>query len=213
MTVIVHKDGVFYSDSRRSTHNGIASESVVKISRPSKRLSDEKLPKWDGEFILAVAGTGNADGISAMTKLVLECGQEAIEHHRALNRVGYARTFDCTIIVVTATKTISIAFPRTSSGLTRISKLKRNEITVVGSGSAAAELAGKFFRTDEIGLVCAAIAMSETCGGFVLIHDTNDKESETISRYYRYPRLRVAYGGLRLLTTKVGTWFNLTFPF
>lgn len=214
MTVIVQKDGIFYADSRRVGHMGIASDDIFKISSPNANRDIEKYGKWDGEPILAIAGSGSADGISAITQLLFDKGEEAVEYYRIMRGKGYARSFDCNLIIVTANKAIGVIFNKTSDlSSVRITKYKRNERVVMGSGTAAAVMAGKFFRTDEIGLVCAAIAMTNTCGGNVMVHDTNIKGFRTTSHHYRYPRVRVAWGGLRVLATKVGTWFNDFFPY
>jgi hypothetical protein len=193
---------------------GVATDDVVKISVPPASRDIEKYGKWDGEPILAIAGSGSADGIGAITQLLFDKGEDAVEFYRAMRSKGFARSFDCNLIIVTANKAIGIIFNKTNDlASVRISKYKRHERVVMGSGTAAAIMAGKFFRTDEIGLVCAAIAMTNTCGGNVMIHDTNVKGYRTTSRHYSHPRLRVAWGGLRILATKVGTWFNEFFPY
>lgn len=214
MTIIVQRAGVFYTDSRRVSHVGIATDSVVKISLPQPARDIEKYGMWEGEPILAIAGAGSADGIGMATQLLFDKGEDSIAYYRALRAKGFAKSFDCNIILVTANKAVSLVFNKTSDHFSvRVTKHKREDRVVTGSGTAAAKMVGQFFRTDEIGLVCAAIAMTETCGGNVLIHDTNVKESKTISRHYSYPRLRVVWGGLRILATKVGTWFNELFPY
>lgn len=214
MTIIVQRDGVFYADSRRVGHLGIVSDDVVKITVPNASRDIEKWGKWGDEPILAIAGAGYVDGISLVTQLLFDKGEEAIGYYRALRAKNFTKSFGCSIIIVTATKAIGIVFNKTSDQQsTRITEYERGERVVMGSGSAAAKMAGKFFRTDEIGLVCAAIAMENTCGGNVLVYDTNVKGYRTTSRHYNYPRLRVVWGGLRVLATKLGTWFNEFFPF
>lgn len=214
MTIIVHQNGVFYSDSRRSGHLGPISERVFKISIPPKFRDIEKYGCWDGEPILAIAGAGLADGIAAITQLLFDDGNAAVDSYRKLRQKGFARALDCTVIILTANYAIMLHCNKTNDAAgVRFSKHKRSELLIAGSGTAAAKMAGSFFRTDSIGLVCAAIAMSPTCGGFVMTYDTNVKDAVMTTRYYRYPRLRVAWGGIRLLCAKVGTYFNLTFPY
>lgn len=214
MTVIVQKDGIFYADSRRMGHLGITSDDIVKISVQPSNRDVEKFGTWEGEPILAIAGSGSADGIGVVTQLLFDRGDEAVNYYRALRSKGFAKSFDCSLIVVTANKAIGIIFNKTNDlSSVRISKYKRHERIVVGSGAAATAVAGRLFRTDEVGLVCAAIAMTDSCGGNVLMYDTNVKDARIVSRHYAYPRLRVLWGGVRVLSTVVGTWFNQLFPY
>lgn len=207
MTIIIQQDGVFYTDSRRSSRDGIVTESVVKITTFDVR---EKVT-WDGLPILAVAGAGQADDISKVVNLLRDSGEEAYNGLRAASRHGLIANLSVTLGVLTATNyyVIDIKPVRAHGRLPAPAKHARSARTAFGSGRLASNLAERWFKSDCVGQVCGAIALADsTCGGYVLKYDTNERRPKMTSQHFRYPKMRMIAGGLLTQHSRLNRWLG-----
>lgn len=214
MTVIVQRGGVFYADSRTVARGVSQHENIVKITPyPSYKL-ENKLAVWDKEVILAVAGAGASEAITIATDILMKGGKEALDSYKILRNTKAAIGLDCVMLVLTANHCYEVNFRRSTEGPPFIVKNhKRDELVCIGSGRAPVEVITRFFKTDEIGTVCAALALSDTCGGYLRIYDTNAREPKMVTKLYRRPMLRVFYGCLLSYAARIGTWYNNTFKY
>lgn len=214
MTVIVQRDGVFYADSRTVARGVSQHDNIVKITPYPAYRQEEKLAVWGKEVILAVAGAGASDAITIATEMLLKGGKEALDSYKVLRAIKAAVGLDCTMLVLTANHCYEVNFRRSSEGSAFVVKNhKRDEFVCIGSGRAPVEVITRFFKTDEIGTVCAAIALSAGCGGYLRMYDTNAREPKMVTKHYRYPMLRVYYGCLLSYAARFGTWYNNTFKY
>lgn len=214
MTVIVQCNGVFYADSRTVARGVAQHENIVKITPYPKYKQDDKLATWDNEVILAVAGAGASSAITSATELLMKGGKEALDSYKVLRTMGIASGLDCVLLVLTTNKCYEVHFRRSTEGAPFVVKNhKRDEFVCIGSGRPAVEVITRFFKTDEIGTICAALALSDTCGGYLRIYDTNEREPKMVTKLYRHPMLRVYYGCLLSLAARFGTWYNNTFKY
>lgn len=207
MTIIIQQDGVFYTDSRRSSRDGVVTENVVKITTFDVR---EKVT-WGGLPILAVAGAGQADDINKVVNLLRDSGEEAYEGLRVASRHSLITNLSVTLGVLTATHyyVIDIRPSRGHGRLPAPAKHERKKRTAFGSGRLASNLALRWFKSDCVGQICGAIALADgTCGGYVLKYDTNDRTPKMVSRHYRYPKVRMVVGGLLQQYDSLNRWLG-----
>ena len=214
MTIIVQRDGVFYADSRTIARGVSQHENIVKITPYPTYKQDDKLAVWNKEVILAVAGAGASNAITIATEILMRGGKEALDSYILLRATKAAVKLDCIVLVLTANNCYEVNFKRSDERpWVAVKNHKRSELVCIGSGRAPVEVITRFFKTDEIGTVCAALALSDTCGGYLRMYDTNAREPKMVTKYYRHPMLRVFYGCLLSYAARFGTWYNSTFKF
>lgn len=212
MTVIVHQNGVLYSDSRRSSRDGVTSDNVMKLI--PVEVNEKML--WDGKPILGFAAAGRTNDIDKFVKVIQQGGEQAYKEMRNVSKLGMVKELDVMMGIVTATHyyVINIEPSRGVNRLPLPSKHPRDELVTFGSGRTAATLAGNWFKTDAVGRVCGAIALADdTCGGFVLTLDTNQRKPKIVSKYYRYPRVRMLLGSIYLKLRRAWQWYNRHFVY
>lgn len=192
MTIIVAKDRVLYTDSRKSLAGNVVNDNDVK-------MTTVKDARWkNGEEIIAIAGAGSVKQIDALTALLSAKGYEGYTAYNNMVKAGLATHLTNVCLVLVCTNKVYTITWHTKMGHLVHRVYDHHEAVCEGSGRHASYGAASLIKTDAIGMVCAAIAMSDTCGGFIRSFDTTQRNPKLVSVYYKYPRLRIIWGMIKV---------------
>lgn len=196
MTIIVSKDRVLYVDSKVTTAGDVKTENCLKIIPVTNAT-------WENdEEIIAIAGAGIASQIDKITALLANKGydrflkyNEMVDAKLAMPVNNFALFLMCTHYVYLVNVN-----PKTNKLIT--ARFSHDEMICEGSGRHAHAIAAELLNTDAVGTVCAAIALDSKCGGFIRSYDTKVKNPKIVSVYYKYPKLRIVWGMLKVRFNK-----------